>query len=63
MILFGASTSLAALDAADRLLLLDTAQLALGNKPALAADSAEDATLHNLFTEALQQLILRFVRA
>ena len=54
---------LASFDSSDSLLLLDTAQLALGNKPALAADRAEHAALNNLFAEALQKLFLRLIGA
>jgi len=57
------SANLAALNAPDGLFLLDTPQLALGNKPAFAADRAQHTALHNLFAEALEQLILRFIRA
>jgi len=49
---------LAALNASDCLLLLNTFQLALADKPAFSAHGAEDATLHDLLAEALEQLIL-----
>ena len=42
----------AAFMAADRLLLLDTTQLTLRNKPALAADGAQDTTLGHFLAEA-----------
>jgi hypothetical protein len=54
---------LAALHAANSLFLLDAAQFTLADKPALAANGAQNTTLHNLFAEALEQLILRFVWA
>jgi hypothetical protein len=60
---FAASANLASLNAADGLLLLNPAQLALRNKPALAADGAQDTALYDLFAEALQELVLRFVGA
>lgn len=56
-------THLATLHPPDGLLLLNTAQLALGNEPALAADSGKHTTLDHLFAEPLEQLILRFVGA
>jgi hypothetical protein len=52
---------LAALDAANGLLLFNASQFTLADKPALAANGAQYTTLHNLFTEALEQLILRFI--
>ena len=45
---------LAALDASDGLFLFHAAKFALGNKPALAADGAQDAALHYLLAEAFQ---------
>jgi hypothetical protein len=46
---------------ANSLFLLNPAQLALGNKPALAANRAQDAALGNLLAKALQQLILGLI--
>jgi hypothetical protein len=60
---FYPSTRLAALDSADRFFLLHTAQFALADEPAFAAHRAEDAALDNLFAEALEQAILRLIRA
>src|SRR5512141_3201768 len=59
---FYPSTRLAALHSADRFLLFYPAQFAFADKPAFAADSAEDAALDYLFAEALEQAILRFIR-
>ena len=53
--------SLLTTGAADRFLLLDAPQLALGNVPALAANRTQNSTLGYLFTEAFEQLILRFI--
>jgi len=53
---------LAAFNSANRLFLLYTAQLAFRNEPALAADGAEHSAFYDLLAEALQQLILRFIR-
>jgi hypothetical protein len=52
---------LAALNAANSLFLLDTSQFTLANEPALAPDGAQYTALDNLFTEALEQLILGFI--
>ena len=41
----------------------NTAQLALGNKPTLAAHRAQYTTLSHLFTEAAEQLLLRLIWA
>jgi hypothetical protein len=54
---------LAAPTAANRLFLLNTAQLALGNKPAFAAHSTQNPTLGYLLAEAAEQLFLRLIRA
>jgi hypothetical protein len=40
-----------------------TISLALGDEPTLSANSTEDATLDDLLTETLQQLILAFIRS
>ncbi len=53
--LFANLGELAAFDAADGFLLLHSAKFALGNKPALLADGAENTALDNFFTEAFQQ--------
>jgi len=53
----------AALEPPDRLFLLDATQLALGNKPAFSSHGAQDAAFGNLFSETLEQLILRLVLA
>ena len=45
----------APLDAADRLLLLHAASLTLGDKPALVANSAQNAALHNFLAKPLEQ--------
>jgi len=52
---------LAALDAPDCFLLIDAPELALGDKPPLAPDRAENAALGYLFSEALKQLVLRLI--
>lgn len=46
----------------DRLFLLNTAKLALGDEPALAAHSAQDPALGYFLSKTAQQLILRFIR-
>ena len=46
---------------ADRLLLLDPAQLALGNVPTLPADGAEDPAVRHAFTETPQERFLGFI--
>ena len=45
------------------LLAFYTISLALGDKPTLSANSAEDAALDDLLAETLQQLILAFIRS
>lgn len=45
------------------LLIIHTALLALGNKPAFATYGAQYTTLNDLFTEAFEQGILRFIRS
>ena len=55
------TADLAALQSPDRLFLFDTAQLALGNKPPLAADRAQYTALDDLLAKSLQELVLRFI--
>lgn len=54
---------LLAAGAANRLFLGNAAQLTLGDVPALAAHSAENAALCHLLAEAPQKLILCFIWA
>lgn len=49
---------LAALDAADGFFLFHSTLLALGNEPALAADSTQDTALYHLLSKAFEQHIL-----
>lgn len=49
---------LAALDTADGFFLFHSALLALGDEPALATDSTQDATFHHLLSKAFEQHIL-----
>src|SRR5262249_1657992 len=56
-----AVAALALVDAADGLLLLDAANFALRDKPALVAELAQQAAAHDLLLEALEELLLRFV--
>ncbi len=50
-------------DAANGLFLLNPAQLAFRDEPALAANCAQDTAFGNLFAKALEQRVLRLVRA
>ena len=54
---------LTTLDPADCLLFLDASEFTLADKPAFAADGAQNTTLNDFLAEAFEQLILRFVRA
>jgi hypothetical protein len=47
----------------DGFLLLDAAQFALGDKPALTTYGAQDTTLGNFLSEPPEQLLLRLIRA
>ena len=49
--------------AADSLFLIDTAQLAFRDEPAFSTDRAENPAFRNFFAEALQELVLGFVRS
>jgi hypothetical protein len=48
---------------ANSLFLLNTAQFALGNVPALAANRAQNAALGDLLAKTLEQLVLRLIRS
>ena len=48
---------------ANSLLLINAAQLAFRNKPALATNGAQDTTLGDFLAKALEQLLLGLVRA
>jgi len=50
-------------EASHGLFLFHPALFALGDKPTLPADSAQDTTLDNLLAKALQELILRLIIA
>lgn len=52
--------ALATARAANRLFLLDAAQLALGNMPALASNRAQDSGIGHALAKATQQLFLTF---
>jgi hypothetical protein len=49
--------TLTPLQPADRLLALDPAQLALGNKPSLTPNRAQNAAFGDLFSEPLKELL------
>jgi hypothetical protein len=49
--------ALPTLQAANRLLALDSAQFALGDKPSLPSNGAQDAAFGDLFPESLQELL------
>jgi hypothetical protein len=61
--LFVRLTNLAAFDTSNGFLLFNAAQLTLRDKPALAANGAQDTALDDLFAESFKQLILRLVGA
>jgi hypothetical protein len=48
---------------ADSLLLVNAAQLAFRNKPALATNGAQDATFGDFLAKSLEELLLGLVRA
>src|ERR1700687_193237 len=50
-------------DAADGLLLLNAADFTLRHEPALVAQLAQQPAAHHLLLEALEKLLLRFVRS
>jgi hypothetical protein len=52
-----------ALEASNRFLLLDTAQLTLRDEPSFPANRAQNAALRHFLAESLQQLVLRLIRA
>ena len=54
-------SKLAAFNAANCLFLFHAAQFAFGNEPAFTADSTEYTAFNDLFTEPLEELVLRFV--
>ena len=56
-----AVAALPLVDAADGFLLLDAADLTLGDEPALVAQLAQQAAAHHLLLKALEELLLRLV--
>jgi hypothetical protein len=48
---------------ANRFFPLDAAEFALGNKPSLSPDSAQDTAAGDFFPKALHHLFLRFIRS